>query len=161
MRRVKTVYRRGRWVWLLVLALSGGIAAFTSWQAAGAASAKSWRTAEGRVTSSQLVAGCGRNGAQTFPNVQYEYRYEGAVYAGSRVAVDTDYCGWSKAGSEIVERYPPGSGVKVFVNPARPREAALMVGDPQPVTIWVLAGSFMAMAVSIAMLLQKVRARAT
>jgi hypothetical protein len=161
MRRVKTVYRRRNWLWLVVLALSGGIAALAGWQAARAASAKSWRSAEGRIISSQLVAGCGRNGAQTFPRIQYEYRYEGAVYAGSRVAVDTDYCGWSKAGSEIVERYRPGSNVKVFVNPARPSESSLIVGDPQSLTIWALAISFMAIALSIAMLLQRGRARAT
>jgi hypothetical protein len=92
-----------------------------------------------------------------FPEVRYSYGYGGRIYDAARLALDTDYCG-AQARS-IAERYSPGQRVHVYVNPANPSEAALVVGDPQLSTMWLLVSGLVGTGVSIAFLVGALRRR--
>ena len=100
--------------------------------------AEAWPTVQGRITSSAIGTGCGR-GTGPRPDIRYEYGYQGAQYKSDRIALDTQFCGFFGADTEIVSQYSPGQMVWVHVNPKKPCQSALMVGTVQAITIRSLA----------------------
>lgn len=90
-----------------------------------------WPSVEGRVLSSEVTShrSLNSNGTHTTiytPKVVYEYAVSGQPYRGEQVsysAVDgTSMGGFAE---EIVSKYPAGSAVRVFYDPAQPGEAVL------------------------------------
>jgi hypothetical protein len=96
-----------------------------------ASATSGWAAANGRVLSSQVASRQTLNsrGAPVTayePQVVYQYHIGGQAYEAGRVSFDVA----AGAGSEnwakgIVARYPAGSAVMVFYNPARPDEAVI------------------------------------
>jgi cytochrome c-type biogenesis protein CcmH/NrfF len=86
-----------------------------------------WRATDGRVLSSGVNSHYGMHHTMTFePQVVYEYQSGGQLYHGERVSfgvtAGTSSPDWA---DRVVARYPPGSSVQVFYDPASPSEAVL------------------------------------
>lgn len=96
-----------------------------------------WASVRGCVTGSAVVAdGTFDDGSATYyPRISYEYVVAGQEYAGQRRSLIDVGVGRFVRGAprRIVERYPVGSEVIVFYDPANPREAILERSDP---VIW-------------------------
>ena len=114
-----------------------------------AVKAGNWPTVNGTVVQSKYALGCGRGGNQPFPDVRYTYEFQGTVYTGRRIALDTDYCGWASTAKRIAGAYTPGASVKVFINPLEPHESALVAGDAQPETMAILTASVVGLALAL------------
>jgi hypothetical protein len=84
-----------------------------------------WPSAQGRITSSQVVKTSARYGYSYKPEVEYEYSVAGRTYSGKRIAF-----GPAGSSNEARERalaasYQVGAPVEVFYNSARPSSAIL------------------------------------
>lgn len=90
-------------------------------------SAADWPVAQGVVTSSDALKGCGKGGRSYFPRVRYRYSVGMTGYTASRIAFGSDACGSLMSTREIANRYPPNNAVAVHYNPVQPSEAVLMV----------------------------------
>ena len=89
--------------------------------------ARSWPVVQGTVLSSRVVSRTDEDGTVYAPEVVYAYRYRGLSYRGSRIWMRKVWSSSSWAGS-IVQRYPPGSSVRVYVQPQNPAYALLEPG---------------------------------
>jgi hypothetical protein len=93
-----------------------------------------WASVRGSVTRTAIVAdGTFEDGsAAYYPRISYRYVVAGKEYSGERRSLINVGTGrFLRAGlREVVERYPVGSEVIVFYDPADPREAILERPDP-------------------------------
>ena len=119
-----------------------------------------WPVVEGRIVSSKYVLGCGRSGRDPFPEVRYDYVHEGKLYTGTRIAIDTDFCGWASSAREVADSYRPGQTVTVRVHPSNPNHSVLQAGKPQTQSTWLLIASFLGMLLASYKVLSKVRGAA-
>lgn len=79
------------------------------------------------VTAAGIDEGSVRGGIDYYPNVTFEYRYEGVEYTGDDVfpgSFNAKYGNVSEAES-IIEQYPVGETVTAYVDPDSPEEAYL------------------------------------
>jgi len=141
--------RTSRALWFVVAGAAALWLFLTAFSTVEAVQAGKWPSADGTVVRSKYALGCGRGGNQPFPDVRYRYEFQGVVYTGQRIALDTDHCGWASAAKHLAETYKPGHAVKVFVNPKRPHESALVAGDAQPETMAILAASLAGLALAV------------
>ncbi len=86
-----------------------------------------WPATDGRVLSAGVWSHYGTHHTMTFePKVVYEYQSGGQPYQGERVSfgltAGTSSPDWAAG---IAAKYPEGSSVQVFYDPARPSEAVL------------------------------------
>ena len=94
-----------------------------------AATSIDWPTADGRITRSELERFRERGQTMYSADVAYEYALDGKTFGGNRVwfgddARSSDPTAWRRA----VDRYPVGSGVKVYYDPDDPQESVLEPG---------------------------------
>ncbi len=94
---------------------------------------KTWKTADGVITCSDMVADAWRPS----PIIEYNYEVGGRTYKADKVAA-----GWSNSLSdwEMVKKYPYGHTVKVFYNPDNPRQATLEPGTARLGMLLTLMG---------------------
>jgi len=154
---MSTVARTTRVVWSIVavVALLCLVLAISS--AVQAVRAGNWHTVDGEILQSEYALGCGRGGNQPFPDVRYSYRFDGKSYTGSRIALDTEHCGWASTAKAVAHKYKPGQSVRVYVHPDKPFMSALMAGDAQPETMTILAASIAALMLASYKLVRNVR----
>lgn len=106
--------------------------------------AASWSQTSGKVLSAKAVSrrvrtaetrsGAEKGGDEqlrNFAEIRYEYRVNGKRYTGQRVSIGEDLGDHDVAGT--LQRYPQGSGVTVYYNPANPSEAVLERDAPEGV----------------------------
>jgi hypothetical protein len=110
-----------------------------------------WPSVLGRVTASAVVAeGAFQTDGSTsyYPQIRYTYVVAGRGYAGQRRSLlNVGVEGVFRGGAQrIVERYPVGSDVLVFYDPANPSEAILERTDP-------VAGPTLLVAVGVMLVL--------
>jgi hypothetical protein len=123
----------GVWIFLMILTLVS--LSFSSIIMARALNAKDWPVVQGQILSSSVVQGCGRFHNGPRPSVEYEYQFQGKLYQSGRIALDTDFCSLVGLHSDIASHYSEGQTVRVYVNPERPYEAALLAGTIQATTV--------------------------
>lgn len=106
--------------------------------------ASNWLRTQGKVLSARSVArrvrtAETRQGAaagadlqlRNFAEVRYEYRVNGKRFTGNRVSLGEDLGDFRVA--ETLARYPEGTNVVVYYDPARPSEAVLEHDAPEGV----------------------------
>ena len=72
----------------------------------------------------------GRDRTGYVPEIRYKYFIGGKELEGDRVYNGDAWNRKEKVIARLVDRYPPGARVRVFVDPARPGEAVLEPGSP-------------------------------
>ena len=79
-----------------------------------------WPSAQGRITSSQVL-----ELSSYRPKVNYEYGVAGRTYSGKRIAFGPTGSLSKARVRATAESYKVGTTVEVFYNPARPDDATL------------------------------------
>lgn len=133
---------------LVVIALRGRSRAST---------AKSWPQAAGRVVSAEIETRRNRssNGGTSithYPRIIYEYQVDGRTYRGDRFNLAEIGRGNIGAVQRDVDKYPPGSSIMVYYNPADPYESVINPTAPSSkMLLWVAAIIILMLACSSAM----------
>jgi hypothetical protein len=146
---VSQATRASRVFWIIVALVAALWLFLAAVSTVEAVQAGSWPTVNGTVVQSKFALGCGRGGNQPFPDVRYTYEFQGTAYTGTRIALDTDHCGWASTAKRLADTYTPGASVKVFINPVRPQKSALVAGDAQPETMAIMAASVAGLALAL------------
>lgn len=98
---------------------------------------KKWPGVSGKITSSfvdsyyegSMTQRAGLESKTKYtPKVEYDYEFQGKAYKGKRIALHSQGSR-SEDANRVADRYPVGNEVKVYVNPARPDEAYLQLGE--------------------------------
>jgi hypothetical protein len=108
---------------------------------------KSWPEASGVILSSKTVEGCERGGGGYVAAIRYQYAVDGVTHLGHRVAVDGPVCGDQKDAAALIERFPAGRRVQVWINRADPMDAVLIAGT---VAMQTWFGMFLMLGLAIA-----------
>jgi hypothetical protein len=100
-----------------------------------ASASQNWPMTMGTVIASFVEprrSSNGRGGTSTsyYPVVVYEYSAEGQRYQSRRIAFGLEVGGMSRMAEARIARYPVGSPVNVYYNPANPGEAVLEQRSP-------------------------------
>jgi len=78
-------------------------------------------------------------------NIRYRYSVNGRELTGETVTAGMPNIAGSKQDAEdIVRRYPAGETIRVFYNPVKPSEAALITGRDVPIAGFVVFGLLIA-----------------
>jgi hypothetical protein len=90
-------------------------------------SAQTWPSITGTVLSSTIQIRHSGRSSSDFPVVVYEYEVNGKPYQSQRIKAGDQFFSARILGQAqaTVERYPVGSRVTVYYNPANPGESAL------------------------------------
>ena len=80
-----------------------------------------WKRTKGTVLSATVQVGNAGAPRQESPLVLYAYQVNGEVFRGHRVRMKNGSCN----ASTTIARYPAGTAVVVFYDPADPRNSAL------------------------------------
>jgi hypothetical protein len=75
------------------------------------------------------------------PVVEYEYVVDGVTYRGDTIVSGLIQFNWKGAAARLINRYPVGAKIPVFVDPADPRNAALQLGLDKNFPIFALVFS--------------------
>ena len=139
-----------RWIvltGLIVMALAGALMLYR--QGEKAVANQDWRRVQGTVTESQVDQRAARSNERQWDYkaiIHYRYEVDGRPYAGTqRRFPEPGYSTTEAPETEIAARYPAGSPVWVYVNPANPAESVLETGRHW--TVW--AGIGLALAVAL------------
>jgi hypothetical protein len=86
-----------------------------------------WEAVPGTVCTARIVGG-----EFYEAQIEYTYTFRGRAFRGTKVRSLTVLTNWRGPAQRVVEKYPPGSTVTVFVNPENPWDAVLeRGGDPK------------------------------
>ena len=80
-----------------------------------------WREVSGVITKSEVEF----RGEDYRPVVEYTYVVDGVTYKGDTVARGLITFNWRGPASRVVESFPVGATVPVYVDPKYPRQSAL------------------------------------
>jgi hypothetical protein len=84
-----------------------------------------WREARGTIVKSEVAF----DSEDYRPVVEYTYEVDGVAYRGGKIAFGPlIQFNWRGPAARAVARYPVGSVVTVYVDPANPRRASLQPG---------------------------------
>ena len=87
-----------------------------------------WPTAAGVISANWLRVGIGKYGRFFHPEIAFRYRVGDVDYQGSRISFGFDRDGPQREAQDILDRYPMGSPVKVYYDPANPAFGILQPG---------------------------------
>jgi hypothetical protein len=90
-----------------------------------AQAALAWPMAPGQVLASGIGQQSGENGMTYYPQVNYAYNVNGQTYQNQRIVFGGGQTGNRGPAEKTVARYPPGSSVSVYFNPANAQDAVL------------------------------------
>lgn len=112
---------------IIVLFIAGGLAAVV-WGAillARSRRARAWPAAEGRIEVAEPSA----PENDLLPLIEYSYTVDGKTYRGRLVFPAGTFPQTPEFAASYVKKYPVGSMVTVYYNPAAPEESVLERGD--------------------------------
>ena len=90
-----------------------------------AQAAQAWPASQGQVLAAVVGVQSGDDGPTYFPRITYTYSVNGQAYQNDRLVIGGGISGSRGPAEQIVARYPAGSQVPVYYNPANPQEAVL------------------------------------
>jgi hypothetical protein len=110
----------------LILAVTAVVAvAETAWDVWRGRQSTRWLPVPGTITAAWQTRGRRRRS-----HVRYEYRVGDEVFEGRRISFGAGAAigGLFSLGGGVMERYPVGQGVSVYIDPTNPRHAVLEPG---------------------------------
>jgi hypothetical protein len=90
-----------------------------------------WPSTEGIVRGTEVLETCGgglKGRTEFQPVVTYEYSAGGVTHTGKRIML-VDISSGSRYAHRIIARYPVGTSVTVYYDPASPQDAVLRRGN--------------------------------
>jgi len=135
---------------LVFIAIGAGIVFFARNIAAKARRSLSWPIAEGLVSHSAVLlrteqTSNSNNAAIYKADIAYRFKVQGRDYSSSQITL-MDYSSSMARAEDLVARYPDGSSVSVYYNPANPSESVLEPGATRGIQILGLIGGIFAAA---------------
>jgi len=88
-----------------------------------------WPAAPGVISANWLKVGIGKYGRLYHPEIAFRYRVGAADYQSNRISFGFDRDGPQREAQNILDRYPMGSAVKVYYDPANPAFGILQPGQ--------------------------------
>lgn len=140
-----TSRRAVQFVGITLMVIGAAVVTYGAMQALYANASQNWPQVTGTITSSEFI----ERQAETSDRVplydariRYHYEVDGESYRSDRVAFGTYASSDATAAYDLVNRYPGGAPVTVYVDPADPSSAVLEpgVGTGIRVVIGVGAG---------------------
>jgi hypothetical protein len=90
---------------------------------------KRWPSTSGKVSRARMNEHIDRDGNTYSPHIEYAYRVGTETYRGQRVFFGDRYSsGLRFMAQRVVNRYRPGSAVRVHYSPAQPDKSVLEAG---------------------------------
>jgi hypothetical protein len=120
----------------------------------------SWPSVEGTVVTSEVeqsrdTTSKSRNKYKYSPNIVFEYEVGDYVYSSDRVEFVTTTSKSPNDIREITARYPVGSGVAVFYDPADPGNSVLTPGVSWKSYIFLAMGAIFALVGVVALFVRR------
>ena len=84
-----------------------------------------WPAAPGQVVAAVVGAQSGEDGPTYFPHITYTYSVGERTFQNDRLVIGGGITGNRGPAERIVARYPAGTNVPVYYNPANPQDAVL------------------------------------
>jgi hypothetical protein len=89
------------------------------------AQSQSWLSTAGIIVKSRVEVSGGEH-TSVSPRIVYEYGVGGQTYQNDSIRPGDHFISFQSGSAyEVVDRYPVGTAVEVFYNPANPAESAL------------------------------------
>ena len=108
----------------------------------------SWEGVDGTITAARVTF----DGEYYRPEIEYSYSYDGRALRGEKVRSFPLLVNWKGPARRVVAKYPPGSVVKVFVNPENPFESVLERGGDSRFLVLLLFIAAVFLIVGLALL---------
>lgn len=133
----------------VIVLLGGGIAGYGYWLSRQAQRAGAWPQADGTMLESHVEEQRNRkSGTIYYLRVSYRYDVAGQSYAGTNFRVGIDDIRRAEI-ETLTQTYRAGSSVKVFYNPAKPKESVLEIGPSRAWIFYLIGGVIIAFGVGL------------
>jgi hypothetical protein len=87
-----------------------------------------WEAVDGTVCGARMLI----DAQFDLARIEYKYSYRGRAFRNTTVRSPAVAVNWPGPAKRLIEKYPPGSAVTVFVNPKNPAQSVLECGgDPK------------------------------
>lgn len=114
------------------------------------ASGTVWQQTTGTIVTSTVTSRKAKGGRRFRPAVTYEYEAAGETRTGSTIIVDESEGPSFRSESDAKNAFQQGASIPVYVDPADPKNAALVVGlQKKTIALLYLAGVLNAFAITI------------
>jgi hypothetical protein len=101
---------------------------------------RDWPSTSGTIEAARVAMQSEGNERKLFgAQVSYRYTVGGRSYTGERISFESGASPNRGLAEAIVQRYAPGSAVRVFYDPVRPERAVLEPGGTR-ILPWLLGG---------------------
>lgn len=104
-----------------------------------------WREVSGTILKSEVKF----DWEDYRPIIEYEYRVDGKSYRGDKIVIGPRIqFNWKGPASRLVERYPVGLKVTVYVDPHNPRRAVLQTGTDRNLMLFLVGVGAIALIIT-------------
>jgi hypothetical protein len=119
----------------VLLAVSGIVGVYICVRASDrAASQTAWLKAPGSVIGAEVLY----DGEMYYPSITYEYTHSGAKFTGTKFKSALLQYNWRGPSERVVQRFPKGAPIEVYVNPDDLSEAVLEPGGTSGYSFFVV-----------------------
>ena len=141
----------GLWIWLFFLLVGAGVSYYGWTILRSARASASWPSVTGQVTRAYVDYSTDAEGADSYqPVLVYAYTVADQTFGGSRIKFGENSYGSERPARAIVDRYPAGTRVAVYYDPADPERSVLEPG--------VSGGSYLVLGIGLLFVLLAVAA---
>jgi hypothetical protein len=147
------------WIFLGAMLLIGATLGAVLWRIRrlrrAVAESMAWPTARGRIVETEIRQSkvhLPKGGRATLYHaiLVYEYAAGGRSYRGDKFDLDGPQVSASRVrADEHLRKYPPGTEVLVYYDPARPERSALTHRSLRVVTLWIVVGLLVVLGVGV------------
>jgi hypothetical protein len=130
-------------VGIVLLAVGTAVVAWSVWELVQAISSSRWLQTEGVILVSDLQRTRDAEGGYSYrPEISYRYQVGGSEFVASRYKFGAGMSlSWSGPAARATQKFPIGSRVTVFYDPADPQEAVLESGVTSLVWLSLAGGA--------------------
>ena len=93
-----------------------------------------WREVPGVITRSEVEF----NGEAYWPVVEYTYVVDGVTYKGDTIVRGLITFNWKGPAARMIESFPVGATVPVYIDPKYPRQSALRPGVDKNLPVFLI-----------------------
>jgi hypothetical protein len=103
-----------------------------------------WAGVPGKILASEAIVGEKEESDRYSVRIEYQYEWEGGTLRSNRLGLNSPKFGSTNQAENIAHKYPPGSEVTVYVDPAQPENSILEKPDAWQFLLLLLPLGFIA-----------------